>query len=134
MSAICPDCGLDHHPAEDVPEVQAAEVLAEGAEGAAEAEAGADVAVAAIEGETAIELAKIDAKVQAGWQEARVAELEGQVSGMREIIGRLTAPPEPADPPPGPPAPPVDVVDEPPPPGDNPAPVKAEKKSKGWWG
>ena len=133
MAAICPDCGLDHHPSEEVPEVQAAEVIADGAEGAAEHEAKADVRVAEIEAGAAVELAKINAKVEAGWQEARVAELEGQVTGMREIIERLTAPPEPPAEPPA--APPVEVIDDgPPPPDENPAPPKAAgKKSKGWW-
>ena len=134
--AICPECGVDHHPAETeaVAEVTAAEILAEGAEGAAHEEAHADVRVAEIEAEAAVELAKINAKVEAGWQEARVAELEGQVSGMREIIDRLAAPPEPPEPEPAPaPAEPAD--DGPPPPAETteskPAP---EKKSKGWWG
>ncbi len=49
--AICPDCGLDHHPEviEAVAEVEAAEVLAEGAEGAAHEEGKADVEVAKVE-------------------------------------------------------------------------------------
>jgi len=132
--ALCPDCGLDHHPHEEAPEVQAAEVIAEGAEGAAEHEAHAGVRVAEIEADAAVELAKINAKVEQGWQEARIVELEGQVSGMREIVERLTAPP--AEPPPAPgPAPAAEVIDDgPPPPEDKPAPPRAEKKSRGWWG
>jgi hypothetical protein len=126
---------MDHHPAEaEAAEVAAAELIAEGAEGAAHEEGRADVDVARIEGETAVELARINAKVEAGWQEARIVELEGQVTGMREIIERLTAPPEPD---PGPePAPAAEVIDEePPPPGDSPAPPAPAKKSKGgWWG
>lgn len=132
--SVCPDCGLDHHPQEAAAEVEAeaAGHLAEGAENVAHEEARGDAEVARIEGETAIQLAKINAKVEAGWQEARVAELEGQVSGMREIIDRLTAPPEP-DPAPAP-APVPDVAeDEAPPPEDKPAPPAAKKKSGGWW-
>lgn len=132
---LCPDCGLDHHPeeAEAVAEAESAEVLAEGAEGVAHEEARGDVRVAEIEAEAAVELAKIDAKVQAGWQEARVAELEGQVTGMREIIERLTAPPEPpAEPAP---APVTEVVDDgPPPPDEKTAAPPKPPKSKGWWG
>lgn len=131
--AICPECGLDHHPHEEAPEVQAAEVIADGAEGAAEHEAHADVRVAEIEAEAAVELARINAKVEAGWQEARVAELEGQVSGMREIIDRLTAPPEPPAQTAPAPAPEV-IEEEAPPPAEKPAPPAPAKKSKGWWG
>jgi hypothetical protein len=133
IMATCPDCGIDHHPEETAAaaEVEAAEVIAEVAADAVHEEARADVEVAKIEGETAIELRKIDAKIEAGWQEARVAELEGQVSGMREILNQLTAPPEP------PPAPePVTVEEpapEPPAPEPSPAP-EPKKKSKGWWG
>jgi hypothetical protein len=130
--ATCPDCGLDHHPHEEAPEIAAAAVIAEGAEGAAEAEAGAGVRIAEIDAEAAVELAKINAKVEAGWQEARVVELEGQVSGMREIIDRLTAPPPEPAAPADPPAPVAD--DGPPPPDDKPVPPAAPKKSKGWWG
>lgn len=133
--SVCPDCGLDHHPEQAVAEVTAAEVIAEGAEGAAHEEGRAGVRVAEIEAEAAVELAKIDAKVQAGWQEARVAELEGQVSGMREIIERLTAPPEPpAEVAPAPVAEPAE--DGPPPPAESgPVAPKTEKKKKsgGWW-
>ena len=132
---VCPDCGVDHHPelAEAVAEVQAAEVIAEGAEGAAHEEARADVEVAKVQAEAAVELAKIDAKVQAGWQEARVAELEGTVAGMREVLAGLTAPPDPPADPPA--AAPTEVVDDGPPPPDQTAPAAPkEKKSKGWWG
>jgi hypothetical protein len=130
----CPDCGVDHHPeaVEAAAEVEAAEVIAEGVEGAAHEEGRADVEVAKVEADRDVEVARINAKVEAGWQEARVVELEGQVSGMREIIDRLTAPP--AEPGPEP-APAVEVVDEPaepPPPEDKPAPP-APKKKRGWW-
>ncbi|HLK00481.1 MAG TPA: hypothetical protein VKU39_11310 [Streptosporangiaceae bacterium] len=132
----CPDCGTDHHPelAEAAAELGSAEVVAEGVAGAAHEEARADVEVARIEGETAVELAKLDIKREEIWQETRVAELEGQVSGMREILDRLTAPPEP---PPAPePEPEPEIADDgPPPPDDKPAPAPpAPKKSKGWWG
>lgn len=133
--ALCPDCGMEHHPelAAAAAEVGSAEVIAEGAADAAHEEARADVEVAKVEGETAIELAKIDAKVQAGWQEERIVRMEGELSGMREVLDRLAAPPEP---PPAPePEPEPEVIDdEPPPPEEQPAPPPAPKKSKGWWG
>ncbi len=132
--AICPDCGLDHHPEviEAVAEVEAAEVLAEGAEGAAHEEGKADVEVAKVEADRDVEVARINAKVEAGWQEARVAELEGKLSGMSEVLDRLVNPaaPEPAPEP-------VAVEpaeDEPPAPEEKPAPPVPPKKSKGWWG
>jgi hypothetical protein len=133
---LCPECGLDHHPAETeaAAEVAAAELIAEGAEGAAHEEGLAGVEVARIEADRDVEVARIQAKVEAGWQEARVAELEGKVSGMQEVIGRLTEPPAaPADPPP---APPVEVVDGGPPPPDETKtePPRTEKKPRGWWG
>lgn len=129
----CPDCGLDHHPeaAEAVAEVEAAEVIAEGAEGAAHEEARAGVEIAKVEGETAIELARIDAKVQAGWQEERIVRVEGELAGMREVLDRLTAP---SDPPPSPEPVAVEPAEEEPPaPEEKPAPP-APKKPKGWWG
>lgn len=132
--ALCPDCDIDHHPelAEAAASAEAAGDLADGAEAVAKAEGSAGVRVAEIEAEAAVELAKINAKVEAGWQEARVAELEGQVAGMREIMTRLTAPP---DPPPAPEPEPAEVIeDEPPAPEEKPAPPPAQKKSKGWWG
>ena len=131
---VCPHCGLDHHPelAEAVAEVDAAEAIADGMEGAAHEEARADVEIAKVEGETAIELARIDAKVQAGWQEERIVRMEGELSGMREVLDRLAAPPP--DPEPEPEPAPVEVVDDgPPAPEETPAPP-APKKSKGWWG
>lgn len=131
---VCPDCGLDHHPEaiEAAAEVEAAEVIADGVEGAAQHEARADVEVAKVEAERDVEMARINAKVEAGWQEARVAELEGQVSGMREIIDRLTAPPPAPEPAPAPAVEPAG--DEPPAPEDKPAPPVPPKKKSGWWG
>lgn len=131
--ALCPDCGAEHHPelAEAAAEIDTAEVIAEGAADAAHEEHRADVEVAQIEADAAVELARINAKVEAGWQEARVAELEGQVAGMREIIGRLTEPPEP---PPAPDPPEPEVIEEEPPPPEEEPPPPAPKKSKGWWG
>lgn len=136
--SLCPDCGVDHHPelAEAVAEVGAAEVLAEGVEGAAHEEGLAEVRVAEVEAERDVEVERIRAKVEAGWQEARVVELEGQVAGMREVLDRLAAPPEPEA---GPEPEPVEVEPEPAEPAapeETPAPPApaAKKKSGGWWG
>jgi hypothetical protein len=133
---LCPDCGGDHHPelAEAAAEVATAEVLAGGAEGVAEEEADAAVEVARIEGETAIELRKIDAKIEAGWQEERIVRMEGELAGMREVLDRLAAPPEPAADAESEPAVVEPEPAEPPAPEETPAPAPAPKKSKGWWG
>lgn len=133
---VCEMCGVDHHPeaVEAAAEIEAAEAMADGAEGAAHEVARADVEVAKVEAERDVEVARINAKVEAGWQEARVAELEGQVSGMREVLDRIMNPPAP-DPEPEPEPVAVAVDDGPPAPEQQQAPPAAPKqKSKGWWG
>lgn len=132
--AICENCGMDHHPeiAAAGAEIEVAEAMAEGAEGAAHEEARADVEVARIEGETAVELRKIDAKIEAGWQEERVVRMEGELSGMREVLDRLVNPPAP-DPAPEPE--PVTVIEDgPPAPEEKQAPPATPKRKPGWWG
>src|SRR6266487_771016 len=81
MTHTCDVCGLEHQvdePTDVVEEVVAAD---------------AAVSIAEIEAERDVTLAKINAGNEKVWQEGRVAELEGQLLGMKEILDRLNAPP-----------------------------------------
>jgi len=69
----------------------------------------AEVKVAQIGADRDVELAKEATRAAETWQESRVAELEGEVRGMRTVLDRI-APPEPD---PAEELPPVEVVDEP---------------------
>ena len=92
----------------------------------AETAADAEVEVAKIHAKRDVELAKIDVQREEMWQEGRVAELEGRVRGMQEILDRLQ-PSEPPAPEPGPEPEPI-VIEEPPAPAEPveppPAPVE----------
>lgn len=97
-------------PAETEPavaEVEAVEVAAD-----------ADVEIARIQADTEVKLAKEATKREELWQESRVAELEGQMRGMREMLEKLIPEPEP-EPEPAPvvitdPEPEAPIVDAPP--------------------
>ena len=85
MSHTCPDCGLEHAVAiDEVADVVETEAVTEAA-----------VEIARIEADRDVTLAKVNAKVEEGWQEQRIAELEGRISGMQEMLDRLTPQPEP---------------------------------------
>src|SRR2546430_15603827 len=81
---ICPECGFDRPDIVEVPaETEAAETAAD-----------ATVEIARIEADRDVTLAKVHAKTEESWQETRVAELEGKLAGMQELLDRLN-PPEP---------------------------------------
>lgn len=85
MTHLCPECGLEHAVDVDQP------IIAIDPEPAAAAE----VEIARIEADRDVAVARIGAKVEEGWQEQRIAELEGRLAGMQEIIEQLTPDPEP---------------------------------------
>ena len=127
MTHQCPDCGLEHQV--DVPEP----VIVD-----AEPAADAVVQVAQIEADRDVTIARLGAKTEQGWQEQRIAELEGQLTGMQEMLARLN-PPEPE------PEPVPVVVQEPEPepvveePVAAPPPIveeqpKKTKRGNPWWG
>jgi hypothetical protein len=104
-----------------VAEVEAVEVVAV-----------ADVEIAKVNAERDIALAKIGVKRDELWQEGRIAELEGELTGMREMLAKLMPEPEPAPAPVVVSAPAVfddePEIDEPPVVENKPP---AQKKSKG---
>lgn len=111
--------------------------VAEAATDVAETTAAADVEVAEIEAERDVELAKIGVEREQVYSDSRVAELEGRIRGMEEVLERIAPPePEPVD------SAPV-VVEAPPEPEVEPETAPApspepdgepKKKSKGFWG
>jgi hypothetical protein len=126
MTHICPECGLEH--AVDVPVVVTEEPAGEVAEAA--------VAIAEIEAGRDVKLAQINAGTEEAWRDARIAELQGELNGMKEMLERLM-PPEPEPVPVVVEAPPEaePVVEEPgvePPPPVETSPGRGRKKST-WW-
>ncbi|GAA0287238.1 hypothetical protein GCM10009527_098190 [Actinomadura nitritigenes] len=107
--------------------------VAEAATEVAETTAAADVEVAQIEAERDVELARINVQAEEIWQEGRVARLEGEIAGMREVLERI-APPEP-EPAPEPEPVVVEPAPEPEPvaPAPEPAPQPKGKKKAGFW-
>lgn len=79
----CQVCGVSHEDAEPV--VEENPVIVVDAEPAAEA----NVEIARIEGETAVQMAKISAKSDEVWRDSRIAELEGENRGLREALDAL---------------------------------------------
>lgn len=127
MSHTCPECGLEHAvEVEKVADVVETEAVVE-----------ATVEIARIEADRDVTLAKVNARVEEGWQEQRIAELEGRLSGMQEMLDRLTPEPEP-DPEPVPlvvTPPPEPLIEEPevqPPPIVEPAVGKKAKGNAFW--
>ncbi len=127
MSHLCAECGLEH----------ADPVIAEApvAETAA-----ADVQIAEIEAERDIRLAQIGAKAGESDAITRIAELEGKMDGMREMLERLLPPEPEPDPTPvivdAPAAEPEPVVEEPaatPPPAVESEPKRSRQRNA-WWG
>lgn len=114
--------------------VETAEV-AEAATEVAETTAAADVEIAKVEAERDVELAKIDVEREEVWQESRVARLEGEIAGMREVLERIAPPePEPAEPvEPVVVEPPAEPEPEPVAPAPEPAPQPKGKKKAGFW-
>lgn len=126
MSHSCPDCGLIH----------GAEVVEEVAETAVPEAA---VAIAEIEADRDVKLAKIDAEVAESDTSVRLAAVEGEMRGMRDMLSRLMPPEPEPEPEPIPvvvePAPEPDPVVESgavPPPVVEPAP-RGGKKANAWW-
>lgn len=106
---------------------------------AAEPITDAAVEIAEIEATRDVKLAQISAGTEEAWRDARIAELEGQMRGMREMLDRLTPPAPEPDPEPVPvvvtePEPePVPVGTAPePPPVVEPVTTKTKKASP-WW-
>lgn len=130
MSHLCPECGMEHGA-----DVEAVPVIE------AEAVTEAAVEIAKVEAERDVTLAKIAAKADESADTTRIAELEGRLRGIEEMLDRL-APPAPAEdaaPEPevvlmDPPAPEPEVSEtpvEPPPIVDTPAP-KAKRRNAFW--
>ncbi len=95
---------------------------------AVETVADAEVEIAKIQADTEVKLAKEATKREEMWQESRVAELEGEMKGMREILDKLMPEPEPEPEP----APAPIVVPEPEAaPAVEPPPVAEEKPNAG---
>lgn len=126
MTHPCPDCGLDHgEPMVETPvivdEVPAVE---------------ASVKIAEIEADRDVTIARVSAKVEEGWQESRVKELEGQLAGVQQVLAQLAPPPPEPVPVVVEEAPPADpVMSEPvvePPPVVDAAPQKAKKANPFW--
>ena len=93
-----------------------------------EAPAEAAVEIARIEGDTAVKVAKIEARVADDELVLRLAELEGEVKGMRETLDRVA----PAEPEPEPEPEPVIVEPEPaapPPPADEHNAPKSKRRA-----
>ena len=82
----CPECGLAHEDATPVAEPEPVVVETGPNEN--------DVEIAAIEAETAVKVAKIEADAVDDDLRAEVENLRGEMRGMREMLERL-APPEP---------------------------------------
>lgn len=106
---------------------------------AVEAIADADVEIAKVNAERDIALAKIDIKREELWQEGRVAQLEGELAGIRETLQKLL-PPEPEPEPEPDPAPivldPDPLPDEPvvePPPAAEPPVTKKKAGGMSWF-
>lgn len=128
MSHSCSECGGVH----DAPVVETPDVVVE----APPTEA--VVAVAEIEATRDVKLAQINAGTEEAWRDSRIAGLEGEINGMKEMLERLL-PPEPD---PAADAVPIvveapaeePVIDTPaaePPPITEPAATK--KKGNAWW-
>jgi hypothetical protein len=122
----CPECGMGH----DEP-VVVEEAPAEAIEQTVEA----DVKIEEIRADTAVKIAKIEAGVAEDLTESRLAEMEGQIRGMREVLDRI-APPVPEEVPEAAPEPVVVVDDK-----DEEMPPQAEhheppepKKSSSYFG
>lgn len=126
MTHPCPDCGLEHEAAVTVPEP--AVVVDPGPNEH-------DVEIAAIEAEARVATEKIYAQERDQELQAEVERLRGEVTGMRDILDRLS-PPEPDPEPVVVPVPAPAAAPEPEPAGPLPEskPPKAERKSRGYWG
>lgn len=125
--ATC-DLGYDHEDPAPEPEP----VVVETAPGTSEN----DVAIAEINAATEVRLAQEATKREESWNESRVAELEGRVRGMQEVLDRLV-PPEPAPEPEPEPVPvpvPVEPEDGTPAPPETKPEKSAGKSGGGWWG
>ena len=130
MTHVCQGCGLEH---EDVTE-PAEPVIVD-----TEPIADANVQVAEIEANRDVTIARIQAKSEEAWQESRVAQLEAELTGMRETLARLAPPAPEPDPDPEP----VVIMDDPEPepvteeptavpPTPEPAPPKPKKGNAFW--
>lgn len=130
MSHLCPECGLEHGADIDAAPVVETEAVTEAA-----------VEIAKVEADRDITLAKIAVKAEETGDTARIAELEGRLRGIEEMLDRL-APPAPAEEIPAEPE--VVVVDAPepdpvidaggiePPPIAEPVAGKGKRRSA-WW-
>jgi hypothetical protein len=121
----CPECGTAHEEPIVIEPEPAVEEIAE-----------AEVRIAEVQADRDIKIAKIEAGVTEDITESRLAELEGQVRGMREVLDRIAPAPEP-EPAPAP-EPVITVVDDQ---ADDEVPPKAEhhepprpKKSSSYFG
>jgi hypothetical protein len=131
--ATC-DLGYDH---EDAVEAEpATEVVVE-----AEPEhvSEAVVEVAAIEADRDVKIAELQVQEAQVWNESRVAELEGKVRGMEEMLDTLRTPPPEAEPEPvvipvPEPEPVADAEAAPPPEGSSNGGEPKRKVSKNAWG
>jgi hypothetical protein len=111
----CPSCGLAHD--------GTIEVAPEPEPVPAETTSANDVEIAKVEADAVVQLAKIDAKTEESEDKQRIAELEGEVRGLRETIAALT--------PPEPPPPPAPVIVGPPEPEPEPTDLpKADERPK----
>lgn len=82
----CPDCGIEHEAPEPVVIEEAVDV---------EPVAEANVEIARIEADRDIKVAKIERGMMADEMEIRLAEVEGNLRGMREVLDALVNPPAP---------------------------------------
>ena len=124
------DMGYDHDDPAPAPEPEADLVIID--QGPNEN----DVKIAEIEAAASVEREKIWTEQRGADLEQTVAELRGELTGMREVLDRLQ-PPEPPEPDPvvlplpDPPAPAPEPAPAPPPAAE---PKASSKKSSGWWG
>jgi hypothetical protein len=125
MTHKCETCGLEH--AVDEPIVAEVAVTE------------ATVKIAEIEAARDVTLAKIDVQREEVWQEGRVAELEGQLRGIRQTLEQLVPPAPEPEPEPVPvviEAPPEPAAAEPAveaPPITEPVKPNRKKGAAAWW-
>ena len=125
---ICPTCGHEEVPVVEEQPLEATEAVTE-----------ASVEIARIEADRDVTLAKIGAKTDETIVESEIAQLRGELAGMRELLDRIAPKTEPVEDAPEPVVvvnpEPEPVIDEPEAeaPAAEPATPKAPKRKNAWW-
>lgn len=123
-----------HGPDGQMIPTDAPQAEADAATQVAETAAGAEVEIAKVNARRDVAVAEIGLQREQLWQEGRVAELEGEVRGMRKILDKIMPAPEPEGEPVVIEAPPEPVEQVAPAPEPDAGPPEPKKKSKGFWG